>query len=132
MTRQVIKLGSSSIASQDGLALDVIASLVSQIAAAQRDGHEVILVTSGAARLGRRLLAFEGPAAGAGPALHALVEAIRSALPERRPGQRPPGRRGGLRRLVSDLHDTLLRYQAPTVGEDRLGTALPARSASPR
>jgi hypothetical protein len=74
VTRQVIKLGSSSIASQDGLALDVIASLVSQIAAAQRDGHEIILVTSGAARLGRRLLAFEGPAAGAAPALHTLVE----------------------------------------------------------
>ncbi len=131
MTRQVIKLGSSSIASQDGLALDVIASLVSQIAAAQRDGHEVILVTSGAARLGRRLLAFEGPAAGAGPALHALVEAIRSALPE--PGQASARRDGAAdyRRLVSDLHDTLLRYQAPTVGEDRLGTALPAAVGQP-
>src|SRR5260370_15078602 len=61
VTRQVIKLGSSSIASGDGLALDVIAGLVAQIATAQRAGHEIILVTSGAARLGRRLLAFEGP-----------------------------------------------------------------------
>ena len=80
MTRQVIKLGSSSIASRDGLALDVIAGLVSQIAAAQRAGHEIILVTSGAARLGRRLLAFEGPTAGAAAALQALVGSIRSSL----------------------------------------------------
>jgi glutamate 5-kinase len=55
MTRLVVKLGSSSIASGEGLALDVIADLVTQIAAAQRGGHQVILVTSGAARLGRRL-----------------------------------------------------------------------------
>ncbi len=80
MTRQVIKLGSSSIASRDGLALDVIAGLVSQIATAQRTGHEIILVTSGAARLGRRLLAFEGPTAGAAPALQALVSSVRSAI----------------------------------------------------
>ncbi|MGB6455606.1 MAG: PUA domain-containing protein [Streptosporangiaceae bacterium] len=80
MTRQVIKLGSSSIASRDGLALDVIAGLVSQVAAAQRAGHEIILVTSGAARLGRRLLAFEGPTAGAGQALQALVRSVRSAV----------------------------------------------------
>jgi glutamate 5-kinase len=75
VTRQVIKLGSSSIASRDGLALDVIASLVSQIAAAQRAGHEIILVTSGAARLGRRLLAFEGPTAGA------AQQAVDTAMP---------------------------------------------------
>jgi glutamate 5-kinase len=131
VTRQVIKLGSSSIASQDGLALDVIASLVSQIAAAQRDGHEIILVTSGAARLGRRLLAFEGPAAGAAPALHTLVEAIRSSLPE--PGQVSARGDGAAdyRRLVSELHDTLLRYQAPSAGEDGLGTALPAAVGQP-
>lgn len=59
MTRLVVKLGSSSIASAEGLALDVIADLVTQIAAAQRDGHQVILVTSGAARLGRRLPELE-------------------------------------------------------------------------
>jgi glutamate 5-kinase len=59
MTRLVVKLGSSSIASGDGLALDVIASLVTQIAAAQRTGHQVILVTSGAARLGRQLPELE-------------------------------------------------------------------------
>jgi glutamate 5-kinase len=59
MTRLVVKLGSSSIASGDGLALDVIADLVTQIAAAQRAGHQVILVTSGAARLGRRLPELE-------------------------------------------------------------------------
>jgi glutamate 5-kinase len=77
MTRLVIKLGSSSIASGDGLALDVIADLVTQIAAAQRDRHEVVLVTSGAARLGRRLLAFEGPTARTGPELQRLVDAVR-------------------------------------------------------
>lgn len=37
----------------------MIADLVTQIAAAQRDGHQVILVTSGAARLGRRLPELE-------------------------------------------------------------------------
>src|SRR5215475_7851161 len=77
MTRLVIKLGSSSIASGDGLALDVIADLVTQIAAAQREGHEVILVTSGAARLGRQLLAFEGPTARAGPELQRLLDTVR-------------------------------------------------------
>src|SRR5215471_16067147 len=77
MTRLVVKLGSSSIASGEGLALDVIADLVTQIAAAQRDGHQVILVTSGAARLGRQLLAFEGPTARAGPELQRLVDAVR-------------------------------------------------------
>jgi len=77
MTRLVLKLGSSSIASGEGLALDVVADLVTQIAAAQRDGHEVILVTSGAARLGRRLLAFEGPTARAAPELQRLVDAVR-------------------------------------------------------
>ena len=80
MTRQVVKLGSSSIASGDGLALDVIAGLVAQIAAAQRAGHEIILVTSGAARLGRRLLSFEGPTAGAAPALRALIGSVRSSM----------------------------------------------------
>jgi glutamate 5-kinase len=69
VARQVIKLGSSSIASRDGLALDVIAGLVAQIAAAQRAGHEIILVTSGAARLGRRLLSFEERERGAAPAV---------------------------------------------------------------
>lgn len=59
MTRLVVKLGSSSIASGEGLALDVIADLVTQIAAAQRGGHQVILITSGAARLGRRLPELE-------------------------------------------------------------------------
>src|SRR6266567_4058688 len=80
MTRLVLKLGSSSIASGEGLALDVVADLVTQIAATQRDGHEVILVTSGAARLGRQLLAFEGPTARTGPELQRLVDAVRVTM----------------------------------------------------
>src|SRR5271166_3232531 len=80
MTRLVMKLGSSSIASGDGLALDVIADLVTQIASAHRNGHEVILVTSGAARMGRRLLAFEGPTARAGPELQRLLDAVRLSV----------------------------------------------------
>ena len=124
VTRQVIKLGSSSIASRDGLALDVIASLVSQIAAAQRDGHEIILVTSGAARLGRRLLAFEGPTAGAAPALRALVDAVRSSV-------RVAGPAGDYERLVAGLHETLLRYEAPAASADGLGPALPAAVGQP-
>jgi glutamate 5-kinase len=82
MTRLVLKLGSSSIASGDGLALDVIADLVTQIAAAQRERHEIVLVTSGAARLGRRLLAFEGPTARTWPELQRLVGTVRQTITE--------------------------------------------------
>jgi glutamate 5-kinase len=124
VTRQVIKLGSSSIASRDGLALDVIAGLVSQIAAAQRDGHEIILVTSGAARLGRRLLAFEGPAAGAAPALRSLVDSVRSSVRDSGPGDDYDG-------LVAALQDTLRRYEAPSTAGDGLGTALAAAVGQP-
>ncbi len=112
MTRQVIKLGSSSIASRDGLALDVIAGLVSQIAAAQRAGHEIILVTSGAARLGRRLLAFEGPGAGAAPALHALIDSVRSSM---RAAAGTPTTSSGptdYDRLIDSLEETLRRFDS--------------------
>jgi glutamate 5-kinase len=121
VTRQVIKLGSSSIASRDGLALTVIASLVSQIAAAQRAGHEIILVTSGAARLGRRLLAFEGPTAGAAAALQALVGAVRSAVTT-------TGDRGD---LVQSLTETLRRYDSGQDGLEAVEAALPAAVGQP-
>ncbi|HEY2508044.1 MAG TPA: PUA domain-containing protein [Streptosporangiaceae bacterium] len=126
MTRQVIKLGSSSIASHDGLALDVIAGLVSQIAAAQRAGHEIILVTSGAARLGRRLLAFEGPTAGAAPALQALVGSIRSSM-----------QAVDYADLVHSLAEILERYDSgqdanPTAERPHtVDTALPAAVGQP-
>jgi glutamate 5-kinase len=130
VTRQVIKLGSSSIASRDGLALDVIAGLVSQIAAAQRAGHEIILVTSGAARLGRRLLAFEGPTAGAAPALQALVGSVRSALDQASPGR--PGISGaGQDRLAASLRETLSRYDGPGAGPQAVATAMPAAVGQP-
>ena len=120
MTRLVIKLGSSSIASRDGLALDVIAGLVSQIATAQRAGHEVILVTSGAARLGRRLLAFEGPTAGAGLAIQSLVSSVRSAV-----------NAADYERLIESLQQTLRRYDAPDDGPQPADTALPAAVGQP-
>jgi glutamate 5-kinase len=125
VTRQVIKLGSSSIASRDGLALDVIAGLVSQIAAAQRAGHEIILVTSGAARLGRRLLAFEGPTAGAAPALQALVGAVRTSLDE------ASARQGGHDQLARSLQETLRRYDGPEAGPQAVDTAMPAAVGQP-
>jgi glutamate 5-kinase len=147
VTRQVIKLGSSSIASRDGLALDVIAGLVSQVAAAQRAGHEIILVTSGAARLGRRLLAFEGPTAGAAPALQALVSSVRSAiaaasgdpaaglaghghdsyddLPER---SDPQAAAGG---LVDSLTSVLRSYASAEAGSQATETALPSAVGQP-
>ncbi len=109
MTRQVIKLGSSSIASRDGLALDVIAGLVSQIAAAQRAGHEIILVTSGAARLGRRLLTFEGPTAGAAPALRALVGSVRSSM---RAAAAEQASSADYVRLIESLEGTLSQYDS--------------------
>src|SRR5215470_2380010 len=116
MTRLVLKLGSSSIASGDGLALDVIADLVTQIAAAQRDRHEVILVTSGAARLGRRLLAFEGATARTGPELQRLVDAVRLTVSE------PSGLR--------ELQTMLDRYGAAELAGPR-GVALAASVGQP-
>lgn len=106
MTRLVVKLGSSSIASGDGLALNVIADLVTQIAAAQRDGHEVILVTSGAARLGRRLLSFEGPSARAGPELQRLIDEVRLAVARATADAAGPQPR----ELIGSLAGTLDRY----------------------
>src|SRR5258708_5434004 len=116
MTRLVLKLGSSSIASGDGLALDVIADLVTQIAAAQRDRHQVILVTSGAARLGRRLLAFEGPTARTGPELQRLVDAVRVSVPQ------PSGLR--------ELETMLDRYSTAELAGP-LGIALAASVGQP-
>jgi glutamate 5-kinase len=121
VTRQVIKLGSSSIASRDGLALDVIASLVSQISAAQRAGHEIILVTSGAARLGRRLLAFEGPTAGAGAALQALVGSVRTSVQAK----------AGYDGLVASLAEILRRYEGAATSAQAVDTALPAAVGQP-
>ena len=120
MTRLVVKLGSSSIASGDGLALDVIADLVTQIAAAQRDRHEIILVTSGAARLGRRVLAFEGPTARAGPELSRLVDAVRLNVTQSADHEA----------LIRSLETTLERYgQAGLPGP--LGVALAASVGQP-
>jgi glutamate 5-kinase len=116
MTRLVLKLGSSSIASGEGLALDVIADLVTQIAAAQRDRHEVILVTSGAARLGRRLLAFEGPTARTGPELQRLVDAVRLTVSQ------PSGLR--------ELETMLDRYSNAELASPR-GIALAASVGQP-
>ena len=132
MSRQVIKLGSSSIASQDGLALDVIAGLVSQIAAARRAGHEIILVTSGSASLGRQLLAFEGPTAGAAPALQALVGSVRSSI-QGAPGRSAGGDGGpaGYRQLVESLQAALRRHDRPAPGAPAVETALPSAVGQP-
>src|SRR5262249_1949339 len=116
MTRLVIKLGSSSIASGDGLALDVIADLVTQIAAAQRDRHEVVVVTSGAARLGSRLLAFEGPSARTGPELQRLVDAVRLTVSQAAD--------------LQQLGATLDRYGSAGLGAP-LGLALAASVGQP-
>jgi glutamate 5-kinase len=130
VTRQVIKLGSSSIASRDGLALDVIAGLVSQIATAQRAGDEIILVTSGAARLGRRLLAFEGPTAGAAPALRALVGSVRSSVRDATAPEAASGA-GAHERLVGSLAETLSRYEQPAESGQAVDPALPAAVGQP-
>jgi glutamate 5-kinase len=119
MTRLVIKLGSSSIASGDGLALDVIADLLTQIAAAQRDGHQVILVTSGAARLGSRLLAYEGPTARTGAELQRLVDAVRQSV------HRPSAAES-----IAVLEATLKRYSAAQQ-QGPLGVALAASVGQP-
>lgn len=141
VTRQVIKLGSSSIASGDGLALDVIASLVAQIAAAQRAGHEIILVTSGAARLGQRLLSFEGPTAGAAPALRALVGSVRSSMlaaaDAGTPARGMAGRAasaataGDYGRLIGSLQETLRRYESAEPMPEAIDVALPASVGQP-
>src|ERR1039457_6741241 len=143
VTRQVIKLGSSSIASGDGLALDVIAGLVSQIATAQRAGHEIILVTSGAARPGWRLLSFEGPTAGAAPGLPALVESVRSLRPGAADLGQPRGMGSGAGgaasaatagdygRLIGSLHETLRRYESAEPMPQAPEGALPASVGQP-
>ena len=123
MTRLVVKLGSSSISSGDGLALDVIASLINQIAAAQRAGHEILLVTSGAARLGERLLAFEGPTASAVPALRGLVEALQSSVAAAGPAAAVPA--GEIGTMLAPLR----RYPVRRPG--RWGWPSRRRSASP-
>ena len=124
MTRLVVKLGSSSIASGQGLALDVIAGLVTQIAAAQRDGHQVILVTSGAARLGRRLLAFEGPTARTGSAVASLVEEVQASVSQAIDGQH------GAAQAVAALEATLARF-SPPAQTGPLGLALAASVGQP-
>jgi glutamate 5-kinase len=136
VTRQVIKLGSSSIAGRrDGLALAVIAALVSQIAAAQRAGHEIILVTSGAARLGRRLLAFEGPTAGAAPALRALIDSVRSSVraAASAPTAGDPAAAGSpdANLLQESLREILGRYESPDPAGQAVYTALPAAVGQP-
>ena len=134
MTRQVIKLGSTSIASRDGLALDVIAGLVNQISDAQRAGHEIILVTSGAARLGRRLLAFEGPTAGAATALQSLVGSVRSSMDAAAKVKTEPSARNAaadVDLLVESLQETLRRYDSPEEGPQAVDTALPAAVGQP-
>ena len=132
MTRLVVKLGSSSIASGDGLALDVIADLVTQIAAAQRDGHEVILVTSGAARLGRRLLSFEGPTARAGPELQRLLDEVRLtvARASAQAGAAGDGPRPWPEELIGSLAVTLDRY-GTSGPSGPLGVALAASVGQP-
>jgi glutamate 5-kinase len=127
VTRQVIKLGSSSIASRDGLALDVIAGLVSQVAAAQRAGHEIILVTSGAARLGQRLLAFEGPTAGAAPALRSLVTSVRSSVQ----ASATSAADDEYDRLVDSLLSVLRRFESPQAAPETVDTALPSAVGQP-
>lgn len=119
MTRLVVKLGSSSIASGDGLALDVIANLVTQIASAQRDGHQVVLVTSGAARLGRKLLTFEGPTARAGLELQRLVGAVRTSVAQDSAGER-----------IGALTATLDRYDGTDLSGP-VGLALAASVGQP-
>jgi glutamate 5-kinase len=123
----VIKLGSSSIASRDGLALDVIAGLVSQIAAAQRAGHEIILVTSGAARLGQRLLVFEGPTAGAAPALRSLVTSVRSSVQ----ASAASAADDEYDRLVESLLSVLRQFESPQAAPEAAGTALPSAVGQP-
>ena len=120
MSRLVLKLGSSSIASGDGLALNVIADLVTQIAAAQRQGHEVVLVTSGAARLGRRLLAFEGPTARAAPELSRLLDSVRASVSEA----------ADFAGITASLEAVLERY-APADTDGPLGVALSASVGQP-
>jgi len=121
MTRLVVKLGSSSIASGEGLALDVIANLVTQIASAQRDGHQVVLVTSGAARLGRRLLTFEGPTARAGQELQRLVGAVRTSVAQDSADQRIGALTATLDRYDnSDLSGPVGLALAASVGQPAL------------
>lgn len=59
MPRIVLKIGTNVLSRPDGLLdLDTIAQLVGQIAAARRQGHELIVISSGAVGAGRSLIAL--------------------------------------------------------------------------
>ncbi|HEX9032300.1 MAG TPA: PUA domain-containing protein [Streptosporangiaceae bacterium] len=136
MTRLVMKLGSSSIASGEGLALDVIADLVTQIANAQRAGHEVVLVTSGAARLGTRLLAFEGPTARAGTELQRVLDAVRLTVSQAAQASgdfaasAAPASQPDPAEVIRSLESTLERYGTASLSGP-LGVALAASVGQP-
>jgi glutamate 5-kinase len=56
----VVKLGSSIVAADDGeLRVDVLDSVCTQVAALERGGERMVMVTSGAIARGRRLLGLE-------------------------------------------------------------------------
>ncbi len=57
--RIVVKVGSAVLTSRDGLDLDVVRSLASQLAALHDQGRDVVLVSSGAVAAGRCV--FHGP-----------------------------------------------------------------------
>ncbi|MDX6692001.1 MAG: glutamate 5-kinase [Solirubrobacteraceae bacterium] len=59
MARYVIKLGSSIVAEDSGeLRADIIAGICAEAAARHADGHDVVLVTSGAIARGMRVMAL--------------------------------------------------------------------------
>ncbi len=62
--RIVIKVGSAVLTGREGLELEVVDSLVRQLASLRQQGREVILVSSGAVAAGRRKLRLTRPVSG--------------------------------------------------------------------
>jgi glutamate 5-kinase len=63
MSTFVVKIGTSSITDDEGrLALDVISSLTLQVSQLRRDGHRVVVVSSGAVAAGLEALGMPRPA----------------------------------------------------------------------
>src|SRR4029077_5100718 len=100
--------------------------------------------TSGAARLGQRLLAFEGPTAGAAPALRALVDSVRSSVQDAaQAGGWHPARIATTAaasetvtvaehgRLISALQETLRRYGGPDAAPQAVDFAMQAAGGQP-
>ncbi|MDD4989205.1 MAG: hypothetical protein PHV42_02165, partial [Candidatus Pacebacteria bacterium] len=61
MTRIAVKIGSAVLSGPNGINHEVIASLVEDVAHLMKEGHQVVIISSGAVILGRSVAQFADP-----------------------------------------------------------------------